>query len=262
MIRFSTNPGQLIGESDAELRALACEYGLMRPVTHPRPERPAPPVYLPPLEGALPKVIRARVRRTVVFFLFDDSGSMYGRYGDPHGVRYAVGRSVTGLMDRSGGGRAGAIHWGTDAPMPMVLVPVDVCKGKRALKAAMVVPPTLGGNDLPLALRRAAEVTPPVAKDETVFYYVITDGGEPVTPAMHAAIAALPPGSIHVLLVDNSGICDAAMETAWATCAFGSWTRLETFDTKQMATQIAEIFAASIGLQMPDPTSTERETKS
>ena len=259
---FNSDPGQQIGESDAALRAPAREHRLVRLVTHPRPERPASPVYLPPFIGASSNVVKSRVARTVVFFLFDDSGSMYGRYGDPRGVRYAVGRSVTDLMSRSGGGRAGAIHWGTDAPIHMVLHPVDVRKGKQTLKAAMVVPPNLGGNDLPLALRRAVEVTPPLAKDDTVFYYVITDGGEPVTPAMHAAVAALPPGSIHVLLVDNYGICDAAMEAAWSTCAFGSWTRLASFDTKQMATQIAEIFAASIGLQMPDPTPTEKETKS
>jgi hypothetical protein len=260
MIRVTAEPGHMIGESDAELRALARDHGLMRPVMHPRLQRPAAPVYLPPLEGAPPKVIKARVGRTVVFFLFDDSGSMYGRYGDPLGVRYAVGQSVTGLMSRSGGGRAGAIHWGTHAPMEMVLRPVDVRKGKKALKAAMVVPPTLGGNDLPLALRRAAEITPPLARDEMPFYYVITDGGESVTPAMHAAILALPPRSIHVLLVDNYGICNDAMAAAWATCAFGSWTRLETFDTEQMATQIAEIFAGSIGLQMPDSALT-KETK-
>lgn len=165
------------------------------------------------------------------------------------------------LMERSGGGRTGVIHWGTDAPRGMAVSPVDVKRGKKALKNALVVPPTLGGNDLPRALQMAAELTPVLAKNETVIYYVITDGSEYVTPAMHAAIAALPPGSIHMLLVDRCGYCDDAMEAAWATCAFGSFTRLQTFDTKEMSFQIAEIFAASIGLEMPTPTTPKKETE-
>jgi hypothetical protein len=217
-------------------------------------------VILPALQGASVREIKVRVGRVVVIFLIDDSGSMYGRYADPTGIRYAAARSVIGLMERSGPGRAGLLHWGSTAPLEMAVAPMDVKRGKRALKAAMVVPPTLGGNNLPLALERAAELTPVLAKNETVLYYVVTDGCEYVTPAMHAAIAALPAGSIHVLLVDRSGYCNAGMEAAWATCDFGSWTRLQTFNTKEMATQIAEIFAASIGLEMPDQ-STEKETR-
>jgi Mg-chelatase subunit ChlD len=212
--------------------------------------------------GAPAKRVRELVRRSVVLFLCDDSGSMYGGWGDPTGVRYAAALSLLGLMDRSGGGRAAVVHWGTEAPLSLAVAPTDVRRDRRALKSALTIPPTLGGTDLPRALQRARNIATSLEPDENLVCFVLTDGIESVTTATHAAIAALPAGSVHMILVDRSGGCDGAMEAAWKTVAFGSFTRLRTFSTPEMAQQLAVIFATSLGLEMPktkaDTTNTTR----
>ena len=262
-MRRPQRPGQLSGYSDARLVALGSAGPAPHIETHRRPDRPARPIWLPPMVGASRDEIRLLLRLLVVFFLCDDSGSMYGSWGDPTGVRYAAAQSLLGLIERSSGrgasSRAGVIHWGTDAPAELALAPVDVRRGRKALKQALTVPPTLMANNLPLALSRARQMTPPLIDEEQAIYYVLTDGIEDVTPVMHAAIAALPPGSVHMVLVDRSGGCDPAREAAWNGVAFGSFTRLKTFDTTEMAQQLAEVFAASIDLQMPEASTTERK---
>jgi hypothetical protein len=198
-------------------------------------------------------VIKARVGRMLVYFVCDDSGSMYGSWGDPTGVRYAAALSLLRLMASSGGGRAAVIHWGTESPPELALGPVPVKGGGgRTLRRSLVVPPTLGGNDLPLGLRRASEMTPVLAEDEQVVYFVLTDGIEAVTPATHAAVDALAEGSVHMILVDRSNGCTPEMETAWKAVPFGSFTRLRSFETKPMARQLAETFAAAIDLELPE----------
>ena len=203
--------------------------------------------------GASERTIRGLVDEIEVWLIVDDSGSMYGQWGDPTGIRYAAGRSLVGLLQRAGGGWVGVIHWGTHAPVELALRPAHVRKGRNDLRGALTIPPTLGGNDLPLALARARELSTGPSAGRRQLYYVLTDGIEPVTPAMHAALAALPENSVHMVLVDRSGGCDPAMEAAWRSCAFGSFTRLRTFDTKVMAYQLADIFAGSLGLRVPRP---------
>jgi hypothetical protein len=254
--------GQLVGYSDARLAAHGPANRAPRIESHRRPDRPARPISLPPMVGASPDEIRLLLRLLVVFFLCDDSGSMYGSWGDPTGVRYAAAQSLLGLIERGSGrgasSRAAVIHWGTDAPAELALAPVDVKRGRKALRGALTVPPTLMANNLPLALARAHEMTPTLIGEEQAIYFVLSDGIEDVTPAMHAAIGALPAGSVHMVLVDRSGGCDPAREAAWNSVAFGSFTRLKTFDTGEMARQLAEVFAASIGLQMPAASTSER----
>jgi hypothetical protein len=258
MSLLKLRPGQLVGRSGLDLVAPGATYGAPRIETHPRPDRPARPVALPAMVGATTKQIRMLVELMIVFFLPDDSGSMYGQWGDPTGIRYAAALSLLGLMERSGGGRAGVVHWGSNAPADLAVGPVAVKRGKKVLTAALTVPPSLGGTNLVSGLVRARELTPELGAEERAIYFCLSDGIEAVTPAMKAAIGSLPPGSVHMLLVDRSGGCDPAMEAAWRTVAFGSFVRLKTFDTKAMAEQLAQIFAAAIDLQMPTDTTVQK----
>ena len=218
------------------------------PAPAPAP-RAARPVALAPLAGAPPRVIAARVRKTTIQFLIDDSGSMYGPWSDPSGIRYAAAESLLMLMRRHGGGRAGVIHWGDSVPRPLALAPVDVRRDRKVLQRALTIPASLGGTHLPRALLAAADHIDVTPDDETALVFVVTDGIEDVTAETHAAVAALPPNAVHVLLIDRSNGCTDAMEAAWRGVAFGSFTRLRTFDTRAMATQIADIFATGLELE-------------
>ena len=207
------------------------------------------------MSGESRKVIASRVAITDVWFVMDDSGSMYAQWGDWSGIRYAAALSVLGMMRRAGGGSAGVIHWGSSAPEGMALGPVGIRRGDRKLKASLTIPdPTLGGNDLPAALRLAGDRIGTPAPERNLLVLVITDGVEAVTKETHAAVARIPEGCVHMLLVDRSHQCDAQMEAAWRSVAFGSFTRLESFETSVMAHKLAAVVADSLGLEGPSPT--------
>lgn len=184
-------------------------------------------------------------------FVPDDSGSMYGTWGDERGVRYAAALSVVDLMRRMGGGRAAVVHWGTEAPADQVLPLTDVRSGMRRLRQALQIPPTLGGNNFPAALRRAAEVLEGSDRQRLQLVFGVTDGIEYLSPEIHTALAQLPPESVHVLLVDRSGGCNEELEQQWRSLPLGSFTRLDVLDTTRMAWQIADVTAAAVGLSMP-----------
>ena len=93
----------------------------------------ARPVILPRLVGAPPRQIRELAQNVLAAFAIDDSGSMYGSFGDPTGIRYAAAQSLVAMQRRSGGGLAGVVHWGTSAPEDMVTPLVDVCRKQRLL---------------------------------------------------------------------------------------------------------------------------------
>jgi len=210
----------------------------------------ARPVALPALVGGSPREIRELAQNVRTVFAIDDSGSMYGLFGDPTGIRYAAAQSLVAMQRRSGGGLAGVVHWGTWAPYDMVTPLVDVRRNRRLLNRGLTIPETLGGNDMPAALRRVAEVLPPLGRNDVPLVFVITDGIEDVTAEMHAAVAALPQGTVHMLLIDCWNGCSEEMERAWRTVAFGSFTRLPHFDTKAMAMALAAVYAQSLGLSM------------
>jgi hypothetical protein len=202
--------------------------------------------------GAPPAEQAERVKRSASIFLIDDSGSLYfGAGGDTTGIRYAAAQSLVGLMRRAGGGLAAVVHYGSEAPAEMVKPLLQVKRDGRRLKQALTIPvPNLGGTNVASGLARCA----PLLQGRSIpnpLVYLIGDGLENVTAVAHAAVAALPPNSVHLLLVDKLGACDAALEAGWRSLPLGSITRLDVFDTKTMAWQLADIFAASIGLQMP-----------
>ena len=144
-------PCQPLGRSSLSLAAPGATQRAPEPPA--RSAKIAAPIVLPLMTGAPKKEVKARVERTVVMFLCDDSSSMYGASGDPGGVRYGAALSVLGLMERSGGGRAGVVHWGSEAPRSMAVEPIDIKRGRRKLHKALTIPKELGGTNLAGALK-------------------------------------------------------------------------------------------------------------
>lgn len=247
----------LIGTSTVSVASPGAVTVKVDAASKPRLTSTARPVILPPLVGGSAEEIRAQVQKALAIFAIDDSGSMYGPFGDPTGIRYAAARSLVAMQRRSGGGLAGVVHWGTAAPEELVIPLVDVRRKPRLLDRGLTIPESLGGNDMPAALRRAAEMLLPAGRNDVPLVFVITDGIESVTAEIHAAVAALPRRSVHMLLVDCSNGCSEEMEKAWRAVAFGSFTRLPHFDTKAMAMALATVYAESLGLSL-GTTSTKR----
>jgi hypothetical protein len=188
-------------------------------------------------------------------FGIDNTGSMYGRYGDPRCVRRAAALSVVNLMARARGARVGVVHWGSVAPEELTL-PLTDTRRRRRIESALAIPPSLGANNFPAALARSREVLEASDPTRIRLVLVITDGIEAVGPDAAAQLKRLEPGSVHVLLVDHSHGCVPAIEAAWAALPLGSFTRLELLDTTVMAGQAADIVARAAGIEMPHaPTS-------
>jgi hypothetical protein len=248
---------QLIGHTNAFGTSASAVTVKVNTVIQPA----ARPVVLPPLVGASPREVRLLAQKVRAAFAMDDSGSMYGSYGDPTGIRYAAAQSLVAMQRRSGGGLAGVVHWGTSAPEEMVTPLVDVRRKRRLLNQGLRIPETLGGNDMPAALWRVAEMLPPLGRNDVPIVFVITDGIEDVTPETHAAVAACPKGSVHLLLVDCSNGCSEEMEKVWRTVAFGSFTRLPHFDTKAMAMALATVYAQSLGLSLASTFATPKRRR-
>jgi hypothetical protein len=220
--------------------------------------RPAPVVRLPDLVGAPARVVADRVRRLVVMFCIDDSGSVQPPHGtDPHGARYAAARSVLDLMRRHGGGRAGVVHWGDTAPAELALAPVQVRRRGRQLERALAVRPQLGCTDPAVALARVRQLVPATSSDETLAVLLLTDGQD-AGDSLAQELAALPAGSIHLVLVDPSGDC-WGQEVAWRVLPWGSFTRLDRFDTPAVAFASGTALAHAIGLELAiDPIHTNK----
>lgn len=222
----------------------------------------AKPIILPQLVGAAGAVIRRRVGLVAAVFLMDDSGSMYGTWGDDTGVRYAAAQSVANMMRRGGGGRAAVVHWGTDAPANRVLGLTDIRRSARKVEKALQIPPTLGGNNLPRALDRAHEVLSTSKAQEIPVVYVLTDGCEDLSADLATPLRRLPTAAVHVLLVDRSNGCSPALEAEWRRLPLGSFRRLDHLDTPHLAWQLGDVLAETLGLELPQfPTKTRTKTK-
>ena len=254
-MRSARPPRRLSGRDDLALSGGGAYQAVPPPPAYRAPKRFAKPVYLPPMVGASQEAQRKMMETKTAVFVIDDSGSLYfGTGGDLTGIRYAAPLSLLGLMRRAGGGRAGVVHYGSEAPAELVTPLLDVKRNWRQLQNALSIPaPSLGGTNVASGFVRCADLLAEDPSGQAVVY-LIGDGLEAISPAARQAIDALPPQSVHLLLVDRSGACDAVLEAGWRSLPLGSIHRLDVFDTKAMAWQLAEIFASSIGLQMPSAT--------
>jgi len=210
----------------------------------PRATYVRPVVLVPP-----PGWEQAGVQDFDVIFLIDDSGSMYGFGGDNDAKRRACALSVVQLMAKGGGGRVGVVHWGSSAPEELVL-PLTPVSARRRIEQALEIPPTLGGTRLCSGLERALGMieTP----ERHVLVLVITDGLE--CPAENHArlVACLPPGSVHLLILDIGGGCTVTLEAAWQHVGLGSFTRLPHADNAALALETAGVLARTAGCPPPE----------
>lgn len=217
----------------------------------PRKSDPAQPIALPGLAGVGTDEIRSRVRHLHFETAPDWSGSTFSVWGgDPNDVIGAVALSVFMWLRRYGGATAGVIPWGTAPADHLAVGPLPLKKDLKRLKAAIRNRVNLGGNDLPAALRLAANRTSGLPADTVPFYWVPTDGIEAVTASTHDSVNALPAGSVHLVLIDPLHGCSPEMEADWRKVPFGSVTRIDDLTVRNVATTIAELCAAAIGLQL------------
>ena len=211
----------------------------------------ARPITLPALTGAPAADIRDRVRAFHLETLPDWSGSTFSLWGgDPHDAIGAAAASLYQWLARHGGGTAGVLPWGTTPATHLALGPVPVKKNLKQLTRATRDRVNLGGNDLPAALRAATHRTATLDPAVTATYWIPTDGIEPVTTETLDALAALPPGSVHLVLIDPLHGCTPDLETQWRALPFGSITRIDTPTVPQIATTIAELAATALNLHL------------
>lgn len=223
-------------------------------------------VALPPMVGQPPGQIRHLVQDSIVVIAPDWSGSTFAVWGgDPEDAIGAAGESLLLLQRRHGGGAGLVVPWGTSPAKHLMVGPVDVAKKHRTLVKGLRTRVNLGGNDLPAALREVADRLPASRSGTKVSVFVPTDGCEPVTSATHAAVTALPPGSVHLLLIDPLRWCSGQMEAEWRSVDFGSVIRLEKLTVRDLAVQMAQLYATTLGLTIatnaPSPTRMSRLTR-
>lgn len=217
----------------------------------PRPTGVAQPIALPALSGADLADIRSRVSNLHFETAPDWSGSTFSVWGgDPNDVIGAVTISVFLWLRGYGGGTAGVVPWGTTPARHLAVGPLSVKKNLKPLKSAIRDRVNLGGNDLPAALRLSAERTSSLPAGTIPFFWVPTDGIESVTSSTHDSVNALPPGSVHLVLIDPLHGCTPQMEEDWRSVPFGSVTRINDLSVKNVANTVAELCAAAMGLQL------------
>lgn len=243
-------PAQLAGTSRLSVDRPRAEHDPLRVVDR-TPRETAPTVVLPPLTGAPVREIRKRLARFTAVLIIDDSCSMYGFFwGDELSGRYAAARSLLELLRRSGPCSLGAVHYGDTAPASLALEPRNIATDHDVVLRALSAPEPLGGTNVAAALERSRIIAPPPAESTaTAAYLVVSDGIEPVTAAIEAAVERLGAARVHLLLVDRAGGCTPQMEAAWRALQLGSLTRLKTFDPKLMAEQLAGVAASTLGLK-------------
>lgn len=256
MTLIDNRPARGVGEMDLRLGARGAVARALPVPKMAGVTKPAKPIVLPALTGAPPKVIRLKVKDTTTVYVIDSSGSMYPHTsGDATGIRFAAAQSLVDLQRRYGGGMVYVLHWGSTVPEHLIAGPLDTKRDRKAIARALTIPTNLGGNDLPLALRKTHAITREAAKDGGFIYAVISDGIEDVSQATRDAVAALN-GQVHMILVDRGSGCSPVREAAWNTAGFTSLTRLSTFDTRAMAHELGAIYANALGLEMANPSST------
>lgn len=187
--------------------------------------------------------LKAAAAKVHVCALLDCSGSEYGTNGDRKCFRMACMRSMVRLMRLTGGGTFDICHWGS-RPIHS-FGPASVATHFNDIDRALQHDPgSMGGNDFPAALRMSDACFRRVGAEISLAIGV-TDGLEEITPAMAAAIGALPEGSVHVLLVPG-GNCPESLAAQWQQFPLGSFTRLSS-DNVEMARTVGQIYAAAVG---------------
>ena len=237
----------------------AAPVGLAPSTTFTQRPAGAAPLRVPPLTGESRAAIAKLVRQITMNFLIDCSGSMSGPWGDPTDVTGAAAESVINLQRASGGGHAGVVLWGSDAPRDLAVGPLDVTRDAKALRAALRNNASLGGTNIAAGIARGKELADAAPAGDTVITVVLTDGMETVDDAVRAAVASLAPSSMHICLIDRSNGCSPAMEAAWRSLPLGSFTRLQSFDLVDITSQIVTIFANTLHLTAPAITAPQKK---
>jgi hypothetical protein len=224
-----------------------CSLQTVPPLPPPATHRQATPIRLPALIGDK-KQLRHRALDVHVIALLDCSGSEYCATGDIHGYRMASMRTLARLMTTSGGGTFDLIHWGSRPHH--TYGPANLTTDHKHLDRALQHDPgSMGGNDFPAALTLAAHIRTRGTLHQTPLIIGVTDGLEPITPAMHTAVTNLPPGSVHVLLVPGDN-CPNDLAAQWQALPLGSFTRLPN-DNHTLAHTIGTLYANAIGATLP-----------
>lgn len=191
------------------------------------------------------------IRGWLVMLLLDDSGSMFRPEADQEGLRYVAAESVVNLLRRIGVSALGVVHWGSFCPADLLLrptTPADI----RGIDLALRMPQSsLGGTDLPSALRFAHSVAQEDVPHLVPNYLVITDGVESIGKRLHDAIARLPPRSVRLLLVDRAGNCDPNTEQAWRALPLTAFVRLDATDPDDWAWSAAVALFANLRTPYP-----------
>ena len=140
------------------------------------------------------------------------------------------------------------VHWGQTAPADLALPPMPVRRGR--LRRTLAMQPMLGGTNPAAALARVRQLVPAVSPGQTLVVLLLTDGQD-LGDGLEHRLVQLPPGSVHLLLVDPSGNCDG-QERAWQALPWGSFTRLaDLHDPQRVAWESGAVIARSIGLDLP-----------
>lgn len=191
------------------------------------------------------------IRGWLVMLLVDDSGSMFRPEADQEGLRYIAAESVVDLLRRIGVSALGVVHWGGFCPSDLLLRPTTPEDIRRLDLALRVPESSLGGTDLPSALRFAQSVAQEDVPELSPNYLVITDGLESVGKPLEEALAELPPRSVRLLLVDRAGQCDANTDQAWQNLPLGAFVRLDASDPDHWAWASAVALFANLGTPYP-----------
>ena len=197
------------------------------------------------------------IRNQVIMLLLDDSGSMFHPEADQEGIRYIAAESVVSLLRQIGVLALGIIHWGSFCPADLLLRPTTPRDIRRVDIALRMPKSSLGGTNLPRALRFAHSIVQEDVPNLAPSYLVITDGLESIGRPLEEALAELPPRSVRLLLVDRAERCEGPIEQQWRKLPLGAFIRLNASDPDDWA------WAAGIALfsdlktpypELPDPT--------
>lgn len=192
---------------------------------------------------------RAKVDRVDAWFLLDQSRSVFG----DHGARFRVAETLLAGIEASGpGARYGVVHWGTEAPPELITELTPINQSASTRRKHLQADSPLGATRIAAPLHAIQDRIGQSQRLERV--YVITDGQAQVDQDLRENLAALPAGTVHLLLCDPNRHCGSRREQALRAAGFASVTRLQLNEAGTPGPQLRELLADTIGL-----TAAERE---